>query len=121
MPHLRGHPSAHRPPQDEKQTSKSKVAVYDTEIKAKLKAGQNARSIYQDLYVEETYRGSYDSVKRYVRKLKKDDPKLHARIETLAGVEAQVNFGLGAPTLKNGLELQQKNGQVEKSCCTFVS
>ena len=48
-------------------TSKSKVAVYDTEIKAKLKAGQNARSIYQDLYVEESYRGSYDSVKRYVR------------------------------------------------------
>ncbi len=82
--------------------SKSKVAVYDTEITEKLKAGQNARSIYQDLYVEEHYRGSYDSVKRYVRKLNKKDPKLYARIETLAGVEAQVDFGQGAPTLKNG-------------------
>lgn len=90
------------PPADEKQPSKSKVAVYDTEIKEKLKAGQNARSIYQDLYVEESYRGSYDSVKRYVRKLKKQDPKLHARIENLTGVEAQVDFGQGAPTLKNG-------------------
>jgi len=90
-------------PTDEiNQPSKSKVAVYDTEIKAKLKAGQNARSIYQDLYVEENYRGSYDSVKRYVRKLNKKDPKLYARIETLAGVEAQVDFGQGAPTLKNG-------------------
>ncbi len=71
------------------QPSKSKMAVYDSEIKAKLK-------------VEENYRGSYDSVKRYVRKLNKKDPKLYARIETLAGVEAQVDFGQGAPTLKNG-------------------
>jgi len=84
------------------QPSKSKVAVYDSEIKAKLKAGQNAQSIYQDLCAEENYRGSYDSVKRYVRKLNKKDPKLYARIETLPGVEAQVDFGQGSPTLKNG-------------------
>ncbi len=90
------------PQKDEKLPSKSKVAVYDTEIKAKLKGGQNAQSIYQDLCAEEDYRGSYDSVKRYVRNLNKKDPKLYARIETLAGVEAQVDFGQGAPTLKNG-------------------
>ncbi len=90
------------PQQDEKRPSKSKVAVYDSEIKAKLKAGQNAQSIYQDLCAEEEYRGSYDSVKRYVRKQNKKDPKLYARIETLPGVEAQVDFGQGAPTLKNG-------------------
>ena len=87
---------------EDQHSSKSRVAVYDTEIKAKLKAGQNARSIYQDLYVEESYRGSYDSVKRYVRNQKKKAPKLYARIETLPGVEAQVDFGQGAPTLKNG-------------------
>ncbi len=90
------------PEQGEKRPSKSKVAVYDTEIKAKLKGGQSARSIYQDLCAEEGYRESYDSVKRYVRKLNKKDPKLYARIETLPGVEAQVDFGQGAPTLKNG-------------------
>jgi len=39
--------------------------------------------------------GSYDSVKRYVRKLNKKDPKLYARIETLPGVEPQVDFGQG--------------------------
>jgi len=87
---------------EDQHSSKSRVAVYDTEIKAKLKAGQNARSIYQDLYVEESYRGSYDSVKRYVRNQKKKAPKLYARIETLPGVEAQVDFGQGAPTLKKG-------------------
>lgn len=90
------------PNEAEKRLSKSRVAVYDTEIKAKLKAGQNAQSIYQDLCAEEDYRGSYDSVKRYVRKLSKKDPKLYARIETLPGVEAQVDFGQGAPTLKKG-------------------
>jgi len=90
------------PEKDEKRPSKSKVAVYDTEIKAKLKGGQSARSIYQDLCAEEDYRDSYDSVKRYVRKLSKKDPKLYARLETLPGVEAQVDFGQGAPTLKNG-------------------
>ena len=98
-----GHYEVPPDPKDEiNPPSKSRVAVYDSEIKAKLKAGQNARSIYQDLYVEEEYRGSYDSVKRYVRAQKKKDPKLYARIETLAGVEAQVDFGQGAPTLKNG-------------------
>ena len=90
------------PQQDEKRPSKSKVAVYDTEIKEKLKGGQSAQSIYQDLCAEEEYRGSYYSVKRYVRKLNKKDPKLYARIETLPGVEVQVDFGQGAPTLKNG-------------------
>ncbi|MEA3287380.1 MAG: IS21 family transposase [Candidatus Marinimicrobia bacterium] len=90
------------PDEADKKPSKSKVAVYDSEIKEKLKAGQNAQSIYQDLCAEEAYRGSYYSVKRYVRKLNKKDPKLYARIETLPGVEAQVDFGQGAPTNKNG-------------------
>ena len=98
-----GHFEVPTDPNDEiNPPSKSKVAVYDTEIKAKLKSGQNAQSIYQDLCAEEDYHGSYDSVKRYARKLNKKDPKLYARIETLPGVEAQVDFGQGAPTLKKG-------------------
>jgi len=86
----------------DKKISKSKVAIYELQIREKLGSGQNARSIYQDIYVEEDYRGSYDSVKRYVRKLKAKHPKLYARIEVLPAEEAQVDFGQGAPTLKNG-------------------
>lgn len=82
--------------------SKSKVVVYDIQIRDKLRKGQSGRSIYQDLYSEENYRGSYDSVKRYVRKLKRKEPKLYSRIETDPGKEAQVDFGQGSPTLKNG-------------------
>jgi len=82
--------------------SKSRVSIYDARIRKKLGLGQNARSIYQDLYVEVGYRGSYDSVKRYVRRLKQTEPKLYARLETMPGEEAQVDFGQGAATLKKG-------------------
>ena len=52
--------------------------------------------------VEEGFEHSYDSVKRYVRRLKKKVPEVFARLHTAPGEEAQVDFGEGAPTLKNG-------------------
>jgi transposase len=83
-------------------SSKSNAFVHHEAICEKLQLGQNAKSIYQDLVTDYGYTGSYDSVKRYVRTLKAQSPKLYARIETPAGEEAQVDFGVGAPTLKNG-------------------
>ena len=82
--------------------SKSKAASYHDQILTKLQNGQHAVSIYQDLVCEQKYNGSYDSIKRYVRKLKNKAPDLYARLETPPGDEAQVDFGQGAPTLKNG-------------------
>ena len=82
--------------------SKSKAAHYHNEINRKLENGQHARSIYQDLVCERQYSGSYDSIKRYIRKLKHRTPDLYARIETPPGEEAQVDFGQGAPILTNG-------------------
>ena len=82
--------------------SKSKASVYHDKIHEKLRNGQQARSIYQDLVIEDAFDGSYDSVKRYVRKIKASHPKLYARIEMPPGEEAQVDFGEGAPTLKDG-------------------
>jgi hypothetical protein len=86
----------------ESSKSKSRGADYHDIILKKLAAGQHARSIFQDLVLEHGYGGGYDSIKRYIRKLKHGHPKLYARIETPAGEEAQVDFGKGAPTLKNG-------------------
>lgn len=83
-------------------TSKSKAAAFHDVIIKKLNAGQSAKSIFQDIVTESNYAGSYDSIKRYVKKLKNKHPKLYARIETPAGEEAQVDFGQGAPTLRNG-------------------
>lgn len=82
--------------------SKSKAAVFDEKIKEKLGRGQHARSIFQDLVIEDDFQGSYDSVKRYVRKIKHRTPELYARIETPPGYEAQIDFGEGASTLQDG-------------------
>jgi len=87
---------------DSVKQSKSKAAPFSQQIKEKLEKGQHGRSIYQDLYLEEEYRGSYDSIKRFIRNLRKHHRKLYARMETAPGEEAQVDFGQGAPNLKNG-------------------
>lgn len=85
-----------------KPTRTSPAAVYDAVIRRKLRQELSAQRIYQDLVVEHGYQASYDSIKRYVRKLKAKSAKLYARIHTAAGEEAQVDFGQGAPTKKNG-------------------
>jgi transposase len=89
-------------PTDPELASKNKAFNYRDTISDKLQLGQNAKSIFQDLVTELGYSGSYYSVKKYVKKLKKISPKLYARIETPPGEEAQVDFGEGAPILING-------------------
>ena len=82
--------------------SRSHAAIHDQIIRKKLTQGLHAKRIYQDLVTEYDYPHSYDSVKRYVRSIKKKTPKAYARIHTPPAYEAQVDFGQGAPTLKNG-------------------
>lgn len=89
-----------------KPTRSSPAAAYEAIIRQKLEQKLSAQRIYQDLVVEYGYQASYDSVKRYVRKLKAKMPKLYARIHTAPGEEAQVDFGQGAPTKKNGRYLR---------------
>lgn len=85
-----------------KPTRTSAAAAYDDVIRQKVAQGLTAQRIYQDLVVEHNFKHSYDSVKRYVRKLKKRTPEVVAHIHTEPGEEAQVDFGEAAPTLKNG-------------------
>lgn len=66
-------------------------------IEAKLALGLTAQRIHQDLQVEVAFAGSYQSVKRFVRRLKAVAPQRVWRIEVQPGEEAQVDFGLGAP------------------------
>ncbi len=68
-------------------------------IEAKVERGLSAQRIYQDLKIEVLFSGSYESVKRFVRRLRKADPARVWRIEVAAGEEAQVDFGLGAPLI----------------------
>lgn len=85
---------------ERKPTRTSLAARHEAAIRRNLKAGLSAQRIYQDLVVEEGYEHGYDSVKRYVRRLKAKAPEFFARIHTAPGEEAQVDFGQGAPTLR---------------------
>jgi transposase len=68
-------------------------------IEAQVRLGRNAMAIYQDLVELFGFTHRYNSVKRFVRLLKKKDPEQYDRLEFLMGEEAQVDYGQGAPAL----------------------
>ena len=58
--------------------------------------GRNAMAIWQDLVDQHGFAGSYESVKRWVRKLRgTQSPEARAVILTSPGEEAQVDYGTG--------------------------
>lgn len=73
-------------------------------IEEQVQLGRNAMAIYQDLVESFAFEQKYNSVKRFVKRLKKKDPEQFDRLEFLPGEEAQVDYGMGAPTLKPGTE-----------------
>jgi transposase len=77
------------------QGRKSLCAGLEPQIQEKFKLGLTAQRIYQDLRAELDFPGSYESVKRYVAKLRQADPWVVQRIEVQPGEEVQVDFGAG--------------------------
>ena len=69
-------------------------------IEDQLRLGRNAMAIYQDLVELFSFTHRYNSVKRFVRGLKKKDPHQYDRLEFLPGEESQVDYGAGALTLQ---------------------
>jgi hypothetical protein len=65
-------------------------------IGAKAEADLSARRIYQHLVEHNDFRDSYQSVQRFVRKIKATQPRRVWRMEARPGEEVQVDFGLGA-------------------------
>ena len=76
---------------------KSRCEPFEAAIDSKMEAGLSAQRIYQDLVQANGFLGSYQSVKRFVRRLKQRQPMRVWRIECQPGEEMQVDFGLGAP------------------------
>ena len=76
---------------------KSQCEPLGSSISAKVEVGLSAQRIYQDLVEEKGFTDSYESVKRFVRKLRAAQPERVWRMECQPGEEAQVDFGLGAP------------------------
>jgi transposase len=85
---------------DSTQDSKSKCSPYKKIIEEKIAQGLSSQRIYQDLNKEYDFSSGYQSVKRFVNKLKGKEIQVFARRETSPGYEAQVDFGEGALTKK---------------------
>jgi transposase len=80
-------------------TTISACAAHREWIEAQVQLGRNAVSIYQDLVETRGFTHRYNSVKRFVAKLRMREPERFDVLEFPPGEEAQVDLGLGAPTL----------------------
>jgi transposase len=85
-----GSAGAHGPP--------GLAVAYHAQIEAGLKQGLTAQRIWQDLCEQVAYPHSYASVRRYVRRLKRQHPKLVDVMEHPPGEEGQVDFFQGTAT-----------------------
>ena len=74
----------------------SKCEPFRETISEKLDAGLTAQRVWQDLKIEHGFVGSYQSVKRFCRRLGRKTELPFRRIEVDPGAEAQVDFGKGA-------------------------
>ena len=73
----------------------SQCEPYRSLIEEALSRGRNAKAIWQELSDRHGFAGHYESVKRFVRRLRAKEPVAHPRIETAPGEEAQVDYGTG--------------------------
>jgi transposase len=67
-------------------------------IEEQIRLGRNATAIYQGLVDQFGFTHRYNSVKRFVRGLRRSEPEQFDRLEFLPGEEAQVDYGQGALT-----------------------
>jgi transposase len=76
--------------------SPSSSAPFQERIELGLSRGRNAMAIWQELVDTYGFAGSYQSVQRFVRKLRpSNSPEACAVIETAPGEECQVDYGTG--------------------------
>jgi len=84
----------HEPPQPV--PSISLCEPFRDAIELGLSQGRNAMGIWQDLVSESGFNGGYQTVKRFVRKLRGNQPpQPRAVIITAPGEESQVDYGTG--------------------------
>ena len=81
---------------------KSRCEAWEARITTALEQGLSAQRIYQDLVTEVQFVGSYQSVKRFVRRLGATTALPWRRMECEPGAEVQVDFGQGAWIMVEG-------------------
>ncbi|HLW78157.1 MAG TPA: DDE-type integrase/transposase/recombinase, partial [Terriglobia bacterium] len=96
------------PPPPSPGPSASACEPFQELIEAGLSRGRNAMAIWQDLVDQSAFTGAYESVKRFVRKLRGvGAPEPRAVILTAPGEEAQVDYGAG-PMVRDPLSGQYR-------------
>jgi transposase len=76
--------------------SSSACEPYRDFIEEAVRRDRTAKSIWQDLVDDHAFTGTYECVKRFVRRLRGTTPRTaHPRIVTAPGEEAQVDYGTG--------------------------
>jgi transposase/rhodanese-related sulfurtransferase len=89
-------PDSGPPPEPGRSPSASACEPYCDFIEVSMGKGRNAKAIYQDLVDDHGFRGAYQSVKRFVRRLQGNaTQQACAVIVTPPGEEAQVDYGTG--------------------------
>ena len=71
----------------------STVEPYADVVHQLLEQDVEMVAIFQRLRDDHGYRGSYSSVRRYVRRQRPSEPRVVVRVHTAPGEEAQVDFG----------------------------
>ena len=71
-------------------------------IESQLRLKRNAVAIFQDLADQHAFAGQYNSVKRFVARLRLSEPEQFDRLSFLPGEEMQVDYGQGALTRAPG-------------------
>src|SRR5229473_4857075 len=85
-----------RPKDAKRALSTSFCEPFREAIELGLSRDRNAMAIWQDLVSESGFRGGYQTVKRFVRKLRGNQPlQPRAVILTAPGEESQVDYGTG--------------------------
>ena len=93
-------PASPTEPEPNRSGSTSTCEPYRELIIAALARGRNAMGIWQDLVDGHGFAGRYNSVKRFVAKLRGHaSPEARVVIETAPGEEAQVDWGTGPMVL----------------------
>ena len=89
-------------------TSVSACEPHRAFVEAQLRLQRNAMAIYQDLVDQYAFTGAYNSVKRFVARLRKKQPEQFDRLSFVPGEEMQVDYGEGALTLVPGTDRYRK-------------
>jgi transposase len=86
-------PKAFADPVPLPRTNSQLIFAHRATIRDKYLLGLSAQRVYQDLVEEAGYSGSYETVKRYVRKVRRNAGRYFQRLPVAPGKEVQIDFG----------------------------